>query len=110
MATKSKKKAAPKKATAKKAKSKARKSPSRPKGPAVTVPNHPFGPATTVRFLPLHKITVERDLNREPMAKPDKTAKVKADGTLEVRGLQKGMWCAAGQVGDTWRYFQFSVK
>jgi hypothetical protein len=57
-------------------------------------------------------ITVERSHKREPFAKPTKTAKVKRDGTLEILGLPKGQWCAAGPVEDgaRWAYVAFAVK
>jgi len=87
------------------------KSTARPSKPAmVAVPNHRFEPGTKVSFLPLAAVTVERGLGREPFATPTKTATVKANGALEVSGLPKGMWCAAGPVGGRWVYIQFSVK
>lgn len=107
MATKAKKKAAPKKA-ATKAKPKARKA-AAPKGPATVVANHRFPPGAEVWFLPLHVVTVERNLNREPMATPARVAAVAKDGTLKVSGLPKGMWCAAGKIADEWIYQQFPI-
>jgi hypothetical protein len=98
-----------------KAKKAARKPPLRPrpaKAPTVVVPNHRFAPGTKVAFLPTYTITVERSMRREPFAKPIKTAKVKKDGTLEVAGLAKGQWSAAGPVEDgaRWAYVGFAVK
>jgi hypothetical protein len=118
MATKPKKKASAKKtaskrAAPKKVKPKARKPRKRatkPKGPAVQVPNHRFAPGTEVSFLPVHMVTVERGMNREPFAEPIKKAKVDKNGILEIRGLSKGQWCAAGPVGEGWIYTQFAVK
>lgn len=84
----------------------------KPKPPATQVPNHRFAPGTKVSFLPTHVIGVERSLKREPFAKPVKTAKVRRDGTLEISGLPKGQWSAAGPVddGSRWAYVGFSVK
>jgi plastocyanin len=107
------KKAAPKKAS-KEAPAKKRTRKAKPKrgAPKFRVENHGFAPGTKVRFLPTFKVTVERQLNREPIPTPDKTATVKANGNLEVAGLSQGMWCAAGldNSGESWRYVQFPVN
>ena len=98
-----KKKSTPKKkSTAKKART--------PKAPAVTVTNHRFPPDTEVGFYRPQTVEVERHGSFAPFGKPEATAKVKADGTLEVRGLDKGPWAAAGQVGGEYLFVQFSVK
>lgn len=82
---------------------------SKPKGPVVVVKNHRFAPDTEVGFWPAHQVEVERGLAREPFSEPTAKATVKARGLLEVRGLSSGQWCAAGPVGDTVAYLQFSV-
>ena len=105
--------AAPK-TTAKKARRKparkSRRTTRASKGPAVTVPNHRFSAGTKVGFHEAHLVNVERGLGREPFGDPDQSATVHKDGTLEVRGLAKGMWCAVGPVGERFAYVQFSVK
>lgn len=111
MAAKAKaKKKAPKKATAKKAPAK-RKRPAKkmPAGPAHVVENHRFAPGTKVSFHRVFEIGVERNEGRAPVPSPIKTATVKKDGTLEVGGLEKGMWVAAGPSGERFLWHQFSV-
>jgi hypothetical protein len=117
MATKAKKaprkkaeKKAPKKATPKR-KAKPRKR-SKPKGPVTRIESHPFAPGTNVQFLPVAEVEVERSLNRAPIGKARAKAKVAKDGSLEVRGLDNGMWAAAGPINDQgdFRFVQFSVK
>lgn len=106
------KKSAPKKTTPKKAAPKRKRKPA-PKGPLSVVRNHRFAPGTTVSFLPVHVVTVERGIGRAPMATPVKTAKVGKDGSLGVRGLESGNWCAAGPDPadeDHWLYTQFPVN
>jgi hypothetical protein len=93
-----------------KSRSKSKARATRKTAPATSVPNNPFAPGTVVGFHRPQTCEVERRANREPFAKPVKTAQAKRDGSLEVSGLDKGMWCAAGPVGDTWRYIGFSVK
>jgi hypothetical protein len=104
MATKSKAKKPAKRKASK------RKAAAKPKTPPIAVPNHRFEPGSEVGFYPLSSVGVERELGREPIPDPTKTAKVAEDGTLEVWGLGGGVWIAAAQTGENWRYFQFSVK
>lgn len=101
MATKSKSKAKAKRAPRKRAK---------PKPVPTVVANHRFAPGTEVGFYPLAMVGVERASGREPFPSPIKTAKVDKKGVLKVSGLGNGMWVAAGEVGDRYRYFQFSKK
>lgn len=108
-AKKTAKKAAPKKAPGKK---RTRKAKPKRGAPKFRVDNHGFAPGTKVRFLPAFRITVERNLNREPIPKPNQTAKVQANGNLEVSGLSKGHWVAAAydEARGIWRYVEFPVN
>jgi hypothetical protein len=106
MAAKSKAKSKAKATKSRKAAPRKRK----PQQPAVEVPNSTFAPGTTVGFHLAEEVTVERGLGREPFGDPITTAKVAKSGKLEVRGLPKGVYCAVGPVGDTYRYVGFSVK
>lgn len=121
MATKAKekapaKKAAPKKAAKKPAAKKAvpkRKRKAAVKGPLTKVGGHRFAPGAEISFLPVHRVTVERGMGSAPMATPIQTAKVGKDGSLEVRGLEPGNWCAAGPDPvnpERWLYIQFPVS
>lgn len=74
------------------------------------VSNHRFPPGEEVGVYPSHQVTVERGLGREPFQIPLVTAVVSEDGTLEVSGLPKGGYCAAGPVGDRYAYVGFQVK
>lgn len=103
-------KKAPKKAAAKKSKPRIRKR-AKPKKTQL-VPNHSFNPGDEVWVLPLHAVEVERSMNREPMGTPACVTVVSKDGTLEVSGLDKGLYAAAAPTGNEqlpWRYIQFSV-
>jgi hypothetical protein len=108
-AQKSRKRTAPKEVSSGPKKAASEATQSKPKGPVVVVKNHRFAPGTEVGFWPAHQVEVERGLAREPFSKPTAKATVKARGLLEVRGLTSGQWCAAGPVGDTVGYLQFSV-
>ena len=77
---------------------------------AVAIGGHTFPAGTEVGFWPAGEITVERNLGREPIPDATATAKVDKDGTLSVGGLDKGPWLAAAEIGETYRYFAFSVK
>lgn len=109
MATKKK---ASKKSTATKKRSTKTKSSSKSSGgKATAIENHAFAPGTKVGIHHAHEVTVERGLGRAPIPDPLKEVTVSKDGSLEVSGLDKGMYLAAGQVdGGRWRYFQFPVN
>jgi hypothetical protein len=79
--------------------------------PAVSVANdNRFAPGATVGFYPAHTVELERREGREPVGKPEKTAKVKANGELEVRGLGKGVWTAmAEDESGNWHSLNFTV-
>jgi hypothetical protein len=77
---------------------------------AINVGGHTFPVGTEVGFWPAGEITVERNLGRKPIPDATTTAKVAKDGTLSVGGLDKGPWLAAAEIGETYRYFAFSVK
>jgi hypothetical protein len=77
---------------------------------ATVVRNHPFAPGAEVGFYFAHTVGVERSAGREPFGTPLATAKVKADGKLEVSGLKEGQYCAVAEVGSTYRYLGFGVK
>lgn len=75
------------------------------------VQTHPFLPGTYVGFYPAADVGVERSLGREPFPDPTVSSIVADDGTLEVAGLSRGTWCAAGQAdgGQRYLYIQFPV-
>ena len=100
MATKTKKPAA------RKAKPRSRKRTT----PPTIVPNHHFPPGTKVGFFRPASVEMERNIGREPIPSPVETATVAKAGTLAVAGLAAGQWVAAGPIGETWRYYGFSVK
>jgi hypothetical protein len=77
--------------------------------PPVVVSGHPFAPGTEVGLHPTSAVSWERENGRAPFPEPIYIAIVADDGTLEVSGLGRGSWCAAGLVGESWRYVQFQV-
>lgn len=76
----------------------------------VVIGSHPFAPGTEVLVHPAVLVGVERREARKPFGTPTATATVADSGQLEVVGLPKGQWSAAGPVGDRWDFVQFGVK